>query len=166
MESGRTETGMQVFESNPERTAPQVLHLEAGLEGDRVRISLAAQRAGEMQTMRQVEELSVAMGGIDQRCRTMVQFLNQANRQGRLTPEVLSRLQETGQLFRDELFSAAIKARLQAGAEDTLILTLDDALAHIPWELLHDGEYFLGQRFAMGRVVRTRPMKLGAASRL
>jgi CHAT domain-containing protein/tetratricopeptide (TPR) repeat protein len=153
------------FKANPEVTAPQVLHLEAGLEGDRVRISLAAQRSGEMQTMRQVEELSVAMSRIDQRCRAMVQFLNQANRQGRLTPEVLSRLQETGQLFRDELFSTTIKTRLQAGPDDALILTLDDALAHIPWELLHDGQSFLGQGFAMGRVVRTRRPVAGMSDR-
>ncbi|MEJ2039283.1 MAG: CHAT domain-containing protein [Desulfosarcinaceae bacterium] len=142
-----------------------VLHLEAGLVGDRVRISLAEQYAGQAQTVRQVEELSVAMAPIDERCRGMVQYINQANRQGRLSADVLSRLQETGQLLRDDLFSASIKQRLNAENSVSLVLTLDDSLVHLPWELLHDGREFMGQRFAMGRVVRTRQPVLSAPAR-
>lgn len=164
METEKTHGPMTAARAIQPGTAP-VLHLEAGLAGDRVRVSLAVQRSGEMQTMRQVEELSVAMARIDRRCRGMVQFLNQANRQGRLPPEVFSRLQETGQLLRDELFSPTIKQRLNADAGDTLVLTLDDTLAHLPWELLHDGRTFLGQRFAMGRVVRTRQPVLASPAR-
>lgn len=145
--------------------AAPVLHLEAGLEGERVRISLAVQRAGEMQTVRQVEEFGVAMARVERRCQAMVQFLNQVNRHGRLAPDVLSRLQETGQLLRDELFSAVLKERLNSSDGDTLVLTLDDTLVHLPWELLHDGNAFLGQRFAMGRVVRTRQPVRGATPR-
>jgi CHAT domain-containing protein/tetratricopeptide (TPR) repeat protein len=164
METEKTHEPMTAAQAIQPGTAP-VLHLEAGLAGDRIRVSLAVQRSGEMQTMRQVEELSVAMARIDRRCQGMVQFLNQANRQGRLPPEVLSRLQETGQLLRDELFSPTIKQRLNADAGDTLVLTLDDTLVHLPWELLHDGHTFLGQRFAMGRVVRTRQPVLVSPAR-
>ena len=134
----------------------QVLHLEASLVKDRVRISMAVQRAGEIQTVRQVEEFSVSMSQIDRRCSRMLDSLNQANRRGQLPPDIQARLAECGQLFRDELFSNTIKERLTQDTTEALVLTLDDQLVHIPWELLHDGQQFLGQRFAMGRVVRTR----------
>ena len=143
-----------------------VLHLEASLEDNRVSISLSVHKADEMQTIRQVEAIDVAMERLDQRSSALVEVLNKANRQGRLTADILARLQESGQLFRDELFSTGLKVRLNASTEETLVLTLDDALMHIPWELLHDGRQFLGHRFAMGRVVRTRQTVTQAPERL
>lgn len=134
----------------------QVLHLEASLIQGRVRISLAVQRAGETQTVRQVEEFSVPMAQIDRRCSHILDSLNHANRLGQLPPDIQLRLAESGQLFRDDLFSNTIKERLANDTTEALVLTLDDQLVHIPWELLHDGKQFLGQRFAMGRLVRTR----------
>lgn len=143
----------------------QVLHLEASLIKDRVRISLAVQRAGETQTVRQVEEFSVSMAQIDRRCSRMLDSLNQANRRGQLPPDIQARLAESGQLFRDELFSNSIKERLARDTTEALVLTLDDHLVHIPWELLHDGQHFLGQRFAIGRVVRTSQPVANSPSR-
>ncbi|NNF97887.1 MAG: CHAT domain-containing protein [Desulfobacteraceae bacterium] len=143
----------------------QVLHLEASLEEDRVKISLAVQRTGETQTVRQVEDLTVSMDLLNRRCALMLDSLNQANRRGQLPPDVLERLAESGQLFRDELFSATIKERLNIDTAEALVLTLDDHLVHLPWELLHDGQRFLGQQFAMGRVVRTRQQVTGGPLR-
>jgi CHAT domain-containing protein/Tfp pilus assembly protein PilF len=145
--------------------APRVLQLEAGFEGGRVRICLAVQNAGEVQTMRQVEDIDVDHGPIARRCRQMVAYINQANRRGTLSSGVLEQLQETGQLLRDDLFSATIKERLNAESGKTLILSIDEDLAHIPWELLHDGSRFFGQRFIIGRVVRTRQPLTSAAAR-
>jgi CHAT domain-containing protein/Tfp pilus assembly protein PilF len=142
-----------------------VLQLEAGLEGDRIRICLAVQNAGEVQTMRQIEDVDADHGPISRRCRQMVQYINQANRRGALSSEVLEQLQETGQLLRDDLFSATIKERLNSEAGKTLVLSIDEDLAHIPWELLHDGSRFLGQHFITGRVVRTRQPLASAAAR-
>ncbi|MFZ1983187.1 MAG: CHAT domain-containing protein [Desulfatitalea sp.] len=142
---------------------PKVLHLELSREGDRLKISLTAQWPGEASTVRQVEEMVVPMQRVDQRCRRMVEMLNQANRQCRLTAEVLGQLKDTGQLFRDELFSARIKDRLNATSADHMIISLDDHLAHIPWELLHDGRGFLCEKLAVGRIVRTRQAVIAAA---
>lgn len=141
------------------------LHLEVAQHAEGLKISLAVQQAGVTQTVRQVEELAVPMERINQRCRQIVTRLNRTNRQGRLTTELLQKLKESGQLFRDELFSAHIKEQLNTGQADRLILTLDDQLIHIPWELLHDGHRFLCQQFAMGRVVRTRQQMIGSPSR-
>lgn len=143
----------------------EVLNLEIAREADRIKISLATQQSGEMQTVRHIEELAVSMEHINARCRRMVATLNQANRQGHLSSELLGKLKEAGQLFRDDLFSPHIKSQFNASTADQLIVTLDDHLVHIPWELLHDGEQFLSQRFAMGRVVRTRQQVVSRVSR-
>ncbi len=148
-----------------ETISAEVLNLEIAREADRIKIGLTTQRSGETQTVRHIEELSVSMDQIDNRCRTIVATINQANRRGCLTKELLGKLKEAGQLFRDDLFPAHVKAQFNAGTADQLIVTLDDRLVHIPWELLHDGEQFLGQRFAMGRVVRTRQPIVSHVSR-
>ncbi len=149
---------------NPAHQAP-TLHLEVARQTEGLKISLAVQQPGETQTVRQVEDLPVPLARINQRCRQIVTHLNRANREGRLTVELLHKLKETGQLFRDELFSAHIKEQLNTVQADQLILTLDDQLVHIPWELLHDGRRFLCQQYAMGRVVRTRQPMIGGQAR-
>jgi hypothetical protein len=126
----------------------EVLHLEIALEQHRLKISQASQRTGEMQTVRHVEEVAMSKERIGRRCRRIVETLNRANRSGSLTPDLMQKLKEHGQHFRDELFSIGIKNRLNDTAADQLV--------HIPWELLHDGKTFLCRRFAMGRVVCTR----------
>ncbi len=59
-----------------------------------------------------------------------------------------------------ELFDTALSDRARRHLRETgchyLRLHLDDALAHLPWELAHDGTACLGGRFAVGRVVETR----------
>ena len=151
--------------NTPVNQAP-TLHLEVARHAEGLKISLAIQLAGETQTVRRVEELPVPMERVTQRCRHMVTHLNLANRQGRLTPELLQKLKETGQLLRDELFSAHVKDQLNTVQAEQLILSLDDRLVHIPWELLHDGRRFLCQQYATGRVVRTRQMMIGVSERV
>ena len=150
---------------SPETIATELLNLEIAREADRIKIGLTTQRSGETQTVRHIEELSVSMDQIDSRCRNIVATINQANRRGCLTKELLGKLKEAGQLFRDDLFPSHIKAQFNTSSAEHLIVTIDDRLVHIPWELLHDGEQFLGQRFAMGRVVRTRQPIISHASR-
>ena len=153
--------------ATPNHCATQeVLHLEIALEQHRLKISLSSQRSGEMQTVRHVEEVAMSKERIDRRCRRIVETLNRANRSGSLSPDLMQKLKENGQHFRDELFSIGIKNRLNDTTAGQLILTLDDQLVHIPWELLHDGKTFLCQRFAMGRVVRTRQTVTASHSRI
>lgn len=153
--------------SKPINSAPEkVLHLDITKVPGHLKISLASQRAGEMQTVRHVEEVAVSMERIGQRHHKMVETLNCANRNGRMTPDLMQKLKEIGQHFRDELFSVGIKSRLNNSRADQLVITIDDQLVHIPWELLHDGQAFLCQQFAMGRVVRTRQVVANPESRI
>lgn len=160
---------VRAYEAEPERKTRQpvrVLLLEVAREGDRLKISAHEQMAGEASTIRHYEEIPVSMDWIGKRCREMVETLNNANRKGRLSREVLVRLREIGQIFYDELFTPGVKNKLQKTRAECLTLYLDDQLVHVPWELLYDGQAFLCRRFAMGRLVKTRQAFLGVKSRL
>jgi class 3 adenylate cyclase/CHAT domain-containing protein/TolA-binding protein len=133
-----------------------VLHLDFSSEKDRIKISVSEQSPGELNTVRHYEEIPVSMDRIGERCHEIIETLNNANRNGRLTREVLMRLREIGQAFRDELFNINVKKKMEYSAADHLVLHLDDKLVQVPWELLYDGRQFLCQRFNMGRLVRTR----------
>jgi class 3 adenylate cyclase/TolB-like protein/CHAT domain-containing protein len=59
-----------------------------------------------------------------------------------------------------ELFAKAlpesVQQRLRSTQRRTIRIELEDTLVHAPWELLHDGEDFLGCRFSVGRTVSAR----------
>jgi len=159
---------VRAYEGTPERkvkSPTKVFLLEVAREGDRLKISAHEHVAGETSTIRHYEEIPVSMDWIGTRCGEMVETLNNANRKGRLSRDVLVKLRELGQVFYDELFTLGVKAKLKETEADTLSLNLDDQLVHVPWELLHDGKEFLCQRFAMGRLVKTRQSVMGVKSR-
>jgi TolB-like protein len=59
-----------------------------------------------------------------------------------------------------ELFTlavpAAVRERLQETKLSQVRLQLDDALTHVPWELMHDGAQALGLKFGIGRLVAAK----------
>jgi class 3 adenylate cyclase/CHAT domain-containing protein/tetratricopeptide (TPR) repeat protein len=143
----------------------KVLQLEISQEEDHLKISATEGSAGEVSTIRHYEEMPIPRERIGGLCREIVETLNNVNRRGRLTREVLVKLREVGQLFCDELFTPEVKEKVRKAEADHLILQLDDQLVHIPWELIHDGQEFLCQKFNMGRLVKTRQTVLGTRSR-
>ena len=84
-----------------------LLELEVGREARQLTISAHEYLPGEEHTLRHYERVPVSMPQIEKRCHDMVETLNRANRRGRLTPEVLKRLKEIGQVFYDEFFPAS-----------------------------------------------------------
>jgi class 3 adenylate cyclase/tetratricopeptide (TPR) repeat protein len=144
----------------------KVLHLEITREEDCLKISAFDKSAGEVRTIRHYEEISAPIDRIGERCHEIVEILNNANRKGRLTREVLIKLREIGQAFYDELFTPDVKEKVKATKAEHLSLYLDDQLVHVPWELLNDGQKFLCQRFNMGRLVKTRQAILDSKTRL
>ncbi|MBN2438034.1 MAG: CHAT domain-containing protein [Deltaproteobacteria bacterium] len=148
------------------RAPLKLLQLEITREENRLKIGAYEQIAGETSTVRHYEEIPVSLDKIKVRCHEIVETLNSTNRNGRLTREVLVKLREIGQVFTDELFTPDVKEKVAASTADHLILNLDDQLVHVPWELLHDGQKFLCQRFNMGRLVKTRQTILPSRRRL
>lgn len=52
-----------------------------------------------------------------------------------------------------DLLPAFLKEKLEERSSPNLLLHLDRQLVGIPWELLHDGDAFLGRRYRIGRLV-------------
>ncbi len=138
-------------------------NLEVSRAEDRLKISAYEQQAGEAGTVRHYEEIPVPIDTISARCREMAETLNKTNRQGRVSPDILVKLREIGQVFFDDLLPHAVKEKIRNTKTENFILNIDDTLVHIPWELLFDGNQFLCQRFNMGRLVRTRQNVLGTS---
>ncbi|HTE06350.1 MAG TPA: CHAT domain-containing protein [Planctomycetota bacterium] len=89
-------------------------------------------------------------GLVADRNREILSLLARANAGARgLLPELV----RAGQAFYVDLLPAFLKEKLQEASGRSLVLDLDRALLGIPWELLHDGEDFLGRRFHIGRKV-------------
>ncbi|MCC7107770.1 MAG: CHAT domain-containing protein [Deltaproteobacteria bacterium] len=65
-------------------------------------------------------------------------------------------LVEKGQQLFARALPAAVRERLLQTPRRTLRLDLEDSLVHAPWELMHDGQEFLGCRFSVGRLVAAR----------
>jgi hypothetical protein len=72
------------------------------------------------------------------------------------TPEIHDSLRKAGQLLFDLLIPTRAKDKFAHTDANILTLRLDDTLVQLPWELLYDGDDFLGRRFAIGRIARTR----------
>ncbi len=87
---------------------------------------------------------------VAERAQDILSILARANAgESGLLPE----LEAAGQAIYVDLLPAFLKEKLEEAAAPNLLLHLDRQLVGIPWELLHDGDAFLGRRFRIGRVV-------------
>lgn len=84
------------------------------------------------------------------RAREVLALLAQANAGAR---DLLPRLVAAGKAIYVDLLPAFLKEKLEEASARNLVLHLDPPLLGIPWELLHDGDQFLGRRFRIGRLV-------------
>lgn len=107
-------------------------------------------------TVRHYSRRLISSREINKLCREVTSILNKTNARGLLETDLVDGLKKTGQLLWDHLFARAVKDKLKTSPLRDLILSLDEKLIHIPWELLYDGNYFLCLRFNLGRVIRTR----------
>ncbi len=136
--------------------AELVLELALSKEGGKIKVSTSERRKGEEKTVSQYQTVKVNEEGINQLCAKVVTLLNQANRRGRLSKEILKQLQEIGQSLYDQLLPREAKEKLQGSSAANLLIRMDDQLVQIPWELLYNGAEFLCLRYNIGRVVSTR----------
>jgi tetratricopeptide (TPR) repeat protein/CHAT domain-containing protein len=135
-------------ESNP-------LVLEILKEDNALAMSIFEQRE-LTSTLRHYSKQPFSYSEINKLCQEVAAVLNKADKIGAQEPDLINSLKKTGQLLWDHLLTRAIKERLRKAQISDLILSLDEELIRIPWELLHTGEDFLCLKFNLGRVVRTR----------
>jgi class 3 adenylate cyclase/tetratricopeptide (TPR) repeat protein len=157
--------GLHAPGSKASQKVPRVMHIEANFAGNNLRFSVHEGVQGEAITIRNYEDIEAPMDIIDTRCLELVDTLNKTNQRGRITDDILLKLHDIGQIIYDDIFSISIKEKLKNTQAEYLCLNLDERLVHIPWELLHNGDQFLCQRFAMGRIVKTRQSLLGSWNR-
>ena len=106
-------------------------------------------------TIRHYSQLSLSFLEIQKLCEDVVSILNKANKKGVLEPDLIPALKKTGQLLWDHLLARSIKDKLKTTIIKDLVLSLDEELINIPWELLYTGEDFLCLKFNLGRLVKS-----------
>ncbi|MBI4706462.1 MAG: tetratricopeptide repeat protein [Candidatus Omnitrophica bacterium] len=107
-------------------------------------------------TLRHYANVHVLFTEIDSLCSELAVALNKVDRNGNLDPDALKQLTKVGSLLWSHLFSRQIKEKLKNSGIFDLVLSIDEELVNIPWELLYDGTNFLCLNFNLGRVVRTK----------
>jgi CHAT domain-containing protein len=134
----------------PEKSA---LVLEVLKQDCLVKMSLFEQKEAAS-TLRHYSRQQVDFSEIRELCRQITAALNRAA-MGTLQPDCLRDLKRCGQLIWGHLLTKPVKEKLRATLIPNLILSLDEELISIPWELLYTGEEFLSLKFNLGRLVRT-----------
>lgn len=108
------------------------------------------------QTLRHYSQLPVSFTEINKLCLEVISILNKVGRKGTYICDYIDSLKKTGQMLWDHLLTRSVKDRLKTTIIKNLVLTIDEELIHIPWELLYDGNDFLCLKFNLGRLVRTK----------
>jgi CHAT domain-containing protein/tetratricopeptide (TPR) repeat protein len=107
-------------------------------------------------TLRHYSQCPVEFAEIEKLCQEVISVLSKTDRRGVLEPDLIKELKKTGQLLWDHLLTRPVKDKLKTTKILDLILSLDEELINIPWELLYDGTNFLCLNFNLGRLIRTR----------
>jgi len=126
------------------------------VSGDRVSVSVNYNVPGSVPMIRRWQ---VERPTLDEICRNVREMVGAAlagrepGASGRSGPG--GSLENAGRTFFEALFrEQSDRLRSAARAEDIyFVFKVDRSLAYLPFEILHDGEKFLSQHFALGRVI-------------
>jgi hypothetical protein len=133
-----------------------VFVLEVSRLGQKLKISGFERTEGEERPVKSYKAINFNDTKIKDYTTGIIDLLNRANRRGKISSDLLIKLKEYGRLMFDELIPNTIKDKLIKTNEKNLMISIDDKLVYIPWELLYDGKEFLCQRFSIGRSVSTK----------
>lgn len=148
---GKTRAGSESIQRRED-----VFTIEASVAGQILKVSAFESGDREERPVKNYIEIPFRIDRIKQYTGDIILLFNRSNRRGKIGNELLVRLKELGGLLYDELLPHPVKERIADVGTRNLIVSIDDQLVHIPWELLFDGKEFLCQRFSIGRTVRTR----------
>jgi len=134
----------------------RVLVLDISREAERLKLCLQERRPEGELPVRQYEYLSAPLATVQAEVDTMLAQLRQAFHERTLPGEAWEAIKACGARLYHHLLTPRIQEQLRGLTGASLVLTIDDTLVQIPWELLFDGQTFLCRRFSMGRIVRTQ----------
>ena len=133
-----------------------VFVLEASRAGETLKVSGYEKESAEEVTLISFKEKKYDDKSVKKYARGIIELLNRANREQGMSGDLSTGLKEYGRKLYDELLPSQIKENLASTPQRNLLVSVDDTLVHVPWELLHDGNEFLCRRFSTGRRVSTR----------
>lgn len=107
-------------------------------------------------TLRHYSKLPLSSPEINNLCQEILTILNKRDKKVHQESDLANNLKKSGQLLWDHLLTKPVKEKLKATQVLDLILSIDEELVNIPWELLYTGDNFLCLKFNLGRVVRTK----------
>lgn len=131
------------------------LALEIFKQADSLKMSLYPQNEAAS-TLRHYNQCQVNFSEIESLCAEATGILNKANKPGIPQEGLVKDLAKAGQVLWDHLLARRIRQSLKSVQGADLILSIDEELIGIPWELLYDGRDFLCLNFNLGRLVRTK----------
>ena len=121
----------------------KTVFLKATLQKDLLRITFKTEEELKS-SIYSYEEISIDLEKIKNICKD--NYIRIKNNKNLIT---------MGAMLCNELLTFNIKSKLLNTYAEYLILTIDDNLVHIPWELIFLNDKFLCERFSIGRVVQT-----------
>nr|MBP7217287.1 CHAT domain-containing protein [Candidatus Omnitrophota bacterium] len=121
-------------------------------------LQMALYRQDEyLSTLRHYTQIRFSEAEIESFTREMMALLLRAERSSAVDNRAtLDDLRKIGQLLWDQLLTRPVKDRIKALADAHLIISIDEELVAIPWELFFTGDEFLCLWCNMGRVVKTK----------
>ena len=128
------------------------LVLEIFRSENRLKMSIS-QEQEKARTVSHYSLCSVSFEDITRVCQEITGILNRQHKNAQADPEMINNLTNNGQLLWEQLLTRSIKSRLKSAGNRDLILSLEEELVSIPWELLYDGSEFLGLKFNVGRLI-------------
>lgn len=132
--------------------------LEITTEVNKLSMSLyEKQRESPLKT---VNTVAVDFSRIESLKNSISEIINQATRTRVLDEALLLEFKKYTRLLYDLLLCQPVKALLFSLGQVELILSLDEILIGIPWELLYDGRDFFCLKFNLSRCIHTRSQEI------
>jgi len=129
-----------------------VLVLDINRQGDLLKMSIYEQKESAS-TLRNYSQHKVNFIEIYRYVDEITQILNRAVIQD---VDSIKSLQKTAQALWEHILAKPVKEKLKTSKSLSLVLTIDEELINIPWEILFDGESFLCLKYSLGRLVKTK----------
>ena len=129
--------------------------LEVTCSGDRLKVSGSFHADGEAQPVKQCQEIAYDREAVESSSSRIIEIFNRAGGAEKASNEFLSELRQRGGELYAALIPGVIRKGLSAAPEVNLLISMDESLVHIPWEMLYDGTGFICQKFGIGRTVST-----------
>jgi hypothetical protein len=111
---------------------PYSLVLEAAREDRGIKVSVYERGGGIEGTLRHYEDAVVAWEQVEGAASEITSLLNRANKRGKVSPDIFHSLKQSGQLLFDLLIPPKASEKLNSTTAQSLLLSIDDKLVHIP----------------------------------